>query len=140
MSRAGNPYDNASCETFFRTLKREEIYANRYVDLQHLRANIQEFIDHYYNRYRLHSALGYRAPEEFERVTTTPTASLGATLSFSRHQKIYRSDVDGKPTEADFPDHRFDESSVGYSLTGWSPPEPVSASPTELHSGKEKTV
>lgn len=140
MSRPGNPYDNASCETFFRTLKREEIYANRYVDLEHLRANIEEFIDHYYNRYRLHSALGYRAPEEFERVTTTPTASLGATLSFSRHQKIYRSDVDGKPTEADFPDHRFDESSVGYSLTGWSPPEPVSASPTGIHSGKEKTV
>jgi transposase InsO family protein len=140
MSRPGNPYDNASCETFFRTLKREEIYANRYVDLEHLRANIEEFIDHYYNRYRLHSALGYRTPEEFERVTTTPTASLGATLSFSRHQKIYRSDVDGKPTEADFPDHRFDESSVGYSLTGWSPPEPVSASPTGIHSGKEKTV
>ena len=51
-------------------------------------------------------------------------------MSFLRHEKIYRSDVNGKPTEADFPDHRLDESSVGYSLAGWSPPEPASASPT----------
>jgi len=67
MSRPANPYDNASCESFMKTLKREEIYANQYRDLEHLRANIEEFIERYYNQQRLHSALGYRSPEEFER-------------------------------------------------------------------------
>ena len=45
MSRPANPYDNASCESFMKTLKREEIYANEYRDLDHLRTNIEEFID-----------------------------------------------------------------------------------------------
>jgi transposase InsO family protein len=53
MSRPANPYDNASCESFIKTLKREEIYANRYEDLGHMRVNIQEFIEQYYNRLRL---------------------------------------------------------------------------------------
>jgi putative transposase len=66
MSRPANPYDNASCESFMKTLKREELYANRYRDLEDLRANIQEFIEEYYNRQRLHSALGYQSPAEFE--------------------------------------------------------------------------
>jgi transposase InsO family protein len=66
MSRPGNPYDNASCESFMKTLKREEIYANEYRDLGHLVESVEEFIEHYYNRRRLHSALGYRPPEEFE--------------------------------------------------------------------------
>jgi putative transposase len=67
MSRRANPYDNASCESFMKTPKREEIYANRYGNLEELRTNIEEFIEQYYNRQRLHSALGYRSPEEFER-------------------------------------------------------------------------
>jgi putative transposase len=67
MSRPANPYDNASCESFIKTLKREEIYANQYDDLGHLRANVEEFIEQYYNRRRMHSALGYCPPEEFER-------------------------------------------------------------------------
>ena len=67
MSRPANPYDNASCESFIKTLKREEIRANSYENLEHLRANIEVFIEQYYNRQRLHSALGYRTPEEFER-------------------------------------------------------------------------
>ena len=137
MSRPANPYDNASCESFFKTLKREEIYANQYRDLDHLRANIEEFIERYYNPRRLHSALGYRSPDEFEQNAVTETTSLGATMSFFRHEKIYRSDVNGKPTEADLPDHRLDESSAGYSLVGWSPPEPASASPAAEHSEKE---
>src|SRR5258707_3821398 len=58
MSRPANPYDNASCESFMKTLKQEEIYANRYENLEQLRANIEEFIEQYYNRQRLHSALG----------------------------------------------------------------------------------
>jgi transposase InsO family protein len=49
MSRSANPYDNASCESFLKTLKREEIYANQYNDLVTLRTHIEEFIDQYYN-------------------------------------------------------------------------------------------
>jgi transposase InsO family protein len=66
MSRPANPYDNASCESFIKTLKREEIYANDYEDLEHLQSNLEEFIERYYNQKRLHSALGYRSPDEFE--------------------------------------------------------------------------
>jgi transposase InsO family protein len=67
MSRPANPYDNASCESFMRTLKREEIYANTYRDLEDLRAHIEEFIERYYNRCRLHSALGYLSPRNSSR-------------------------------------------------------------------------
>jgi transposase InsO family protein len=45
MSRPANPYDNASCESFIKTLKREEIYANKYDDLERLRTNIEEFME-----------------------------------------------------------------------------------------------
>jgi putative transposase len=144
MSRPANPYDNASCESFLKTLKREEIYASSYEDLDHLRVNIGIFIEQYYNRQRLHSALGYRPPEEFEQAVELGAASAGATMSFFRHKEIFRSDVDhlhsGEPTEADSPDHRLDESPAGYSSAGWSPPEPASASPTEDHSGGEEAV
>jgi putative transposase len=67
MSRPGNPYDNARCERFMQTLKQEEIHARAYRDLEHLRENLGDFMEQYYNRKRLHSALGYRTPEEFER-------------------------------------------------------------------------
>jgi len=69
MSRPANPYDNANCESFIKTLKREEIYANKYRDLEDLHSHIEEFIDGYYNQKRLHSALGYQTPEEFEAQT-----------------------------------------------------------------------
>jgi len=87
MSRPGNPYDNALCESFMRTLKREEISANCYVDLEHLRANIEEFIERYYNPKRLHSALDYRSPEQFERSLDSQEQSLKAatvTCPFGR--------------------------------------------------------
>ena len=84
MSRPANPYDNASCESFMRTLKREEIYANTYRDLDDLRAHIEEFIDRYYNRIRLHSALGYRPPEEFEQAAAQPGPTGG--LRRSKHE------------------------------------------------------
>src|SRR3954453_19105335 len=61
MSRPGNRYDKARGKGFMKTFKREEIYANTYRDLDHLRANIAAFIEQYYNRVRLHSALGYRS-------------------------------------------------------------------------------
>ncbi len=67
-----------------KTLKREEIYANRYNNLEQLRMNIEEFIEEYYNRQRLHSALGYRSPEEFEQQSERGLAadSRGATVQF----------------------------------------------------------
>jgi putative transposase len=92
MSRPANPYDNASCESFMKTLKREEIYANEYVDLKHLRTQIEAFIEQYYNRCRLHSALGYQSPDEFERQLASSAANAGATLSFFRHGEDYRPD------------------------------------------------
>lgn len=67
MSRPANPYDNAACESFMKTLKQEEIYCRQYRDFAELSANLEEFLDCYYNRQRLHSALGYRTPEEFEK-------------------------------------------------------------------------
>lgn len=82
MSRPANPYDNASCESFIKTLKREEIYANEYADLDDLREHIEEFIERYYNQKRLHSALGYRTPEEFEQQTDRVEASTSATVKF----------------------------------------------------------
>jgi putative transposase len=94
MSRAGNPYDNAICESFMKTLKREEIYPGEYGDLEDLRAHIEEFLEHYYNRYRLHSALGYQSPEEFEQQQLSSTRpaldSYAAGLSFSGMGEIYR--------------------------------------------------
>ena len=144
MSRPANPYDNASCESFMKTLKREEIYANEYRDMDHLRENIATFIDSYYNRVRLHSALGYKPPEEFEQSAAPGPASQGAPMSFFRHEEIYRSDVasrgEGEPAETGSPDHRLDESPAGYSSAGCSPALPASASPTEDHCGGEAAV
>jgi transposase InsO family protein len=82
MSRPGNPYDNASCESFMKTLKREEIYANDYRDLEHAVRSVEAFIEHYYNRCRLHSALGYRPPEEFEG--KSERQDVGPDLAASR--------------------------------------------------------
>jgi len=66
MSRKGNPWDNAQCESFMKTLKYEEVLRNEYRDLAEARAAIVEFIEKVYNRKRLHSALGYLPPAEFE--------------------------------------------------------------------------
>jgi transposase InsO family protein len=140
MSRPANPYDNASCESFMRTLKREEICANSYRDLEDLRAHIEEFIDRYYNRCRLHSALGYLPPEEFEQkaarsAASGRTGSWGAAgMSFFRHGEIFRWDdkpglEHGEPNRSSSPAHPIDESPTGYSLAGCAPAEPDSASP-----------
>jgi transposase InsO family protein len=138
MSRPANPYDNASCESFMKTLKREEVNANQYRDIADLRAHIEEFIDRYYNRQRLHSALGYRTPEEFEASAQTAAVSARASVSFFRHGEVYRCNRSGEPVASGSPTHRIDEPPVGYSLASWSPPAPASASPTESHSGGEQ--
>jgi transposase InsO family protein len=67
MSRKGNPWDNAACESFMKTLKYEEVLRNEYRDLAEARASIREFLEKVYNQKRLHSALGYVPPAEFER-------------------------------------------------------------------------
>jgi transposase InsO family protein len=66
MSRKGNPWDNAACESFMKTLKYEEVHRNEYRDLAEARAEIREFLEKIYNQKRLHSALGYVPPAEFE--------------------------------------------------------------------------
>jgi transposase InsO family protein len=66
MSRPGCPYDNAMAESFMKTLKREEVDGTTYRDLDHVKAAMSEFLDGVYNQKRLHSALGYRSPIEFE--------------------------------------------------------------------------
>ena len=67
MSRKGNPYDNAACESFMKTLKYEEVYRTEYRDLADAYAQIGEFLERVYNHQRLHSALGYGPPAEFEQ-------------------------------------------------------------------------
>jgi putative transposase len=66
MSRKGNPWDNAACESFMKTLKYEEVYRNEYRDLAEARTSIGEFLEKVYNQKRLHSSLGYVPPVEFE--------------------------------------------------------------------------
>jgi putative transposase len=66
MSRKGNPYDNARTESFMKTLKYEEVYRQEYRDLPDALRSLRRFIEKVYNEKRLHSALGYRPPTEFE--------------------------------------------------------------------------
>jgi transposase InsO family protein len=67
MSRKGNPYDNAQAESFMKTLKYEEVYRADYRDEREVRKGITRFLGKVYNEKRLHSALGYMPPVEFER-------------------------------------------------------------------------
>jgi transposase InsO family protein len=79
MSRPGNPYDNAWAESFMKTLKAEEVDGRRYLDLQEATASISRFIEEVYNRNRLHSAIGYCSPVEFES-----TIKMGASEKKSK--------------------------------------------------------
>jgi hypothetical protein len=81
---------NATCESFMKTLKQEEIYCREYRDLEDLQTQVAEFLDRYYNRLRLHSALGYRTPVEFEQQCGAPDAGAiedAPKVSFFRHGK-----------------------------------------------------
>jgi putative transposase len=94
MSRPGRPWENGKCESFIKTIKKEEIDARSYRDREELERNIDEFIERDYNQVRLHSALGYKSPQDFERVAGRAAAENGAgwrpaALSFTRHEEIY---------------------------------------------------
>jgi putative transposase len=84
MSRKGNPWDNAACESFMKTLKYEENYRSEYRDLAEARASIQRFLDGIYNRKRLHSALGYVPPAEFEAHLAAQKNKEAAPRPFSK--------------------------------------------------------
>ena len=71
MSRKGNPWDNAACESFMKTLKYEEVYRTEYRNLADARARIGTFLEDVYNQKRLHSALQYLTPSEFERLAAS---------------------------------------------------------------------
>ena len=79
MSRKGNPWDNAACESFMKTLKYEEVHRNEYCDLAEARASIAEFLDRIHNQKRLHSALGYLPPAEFEALLAARSRKDAAT-------------------------------------------------------------
>jgi transposase InsO family protein len=68
MAAVGNPYENAKVESFFRTLKMEDIYLKDYRTFEEAQENIGEFIEEVYNKKRLHSSLGYLPPVEFEAI------------------------------------------------------------------------
>lgn len=78
MSRRGNPYDNAGCESFMKTLKYEEVYRQEYRDLTDAKRSLARFIEQVYNEKRLHSALGYRPPAEFERDLSAAASKAAA--------------------------------------------------------------
>lgn len=82
MSRKGNPWDNAACESFMKTLKYEEVYRNEYRDLVEARASIGEFLEKVYNQKRLHSALGYVPPAEFEAQLAAQTMEAATRQLF----------------------------------------------------------
>ena len=80
MSRKANPWDNAACESFMKTLKYEEIYRTEYRNLTHARACVGEFLEKIYNQKRLHSALSYRSPVEFENSLSMATSQPGVAV------------------------------------------------------------
>jgi putative transposase len=104
MSRPASPRENGKCESFIKTLKREEIDARCYANFAELRQRLGEFIEQIYNKVRLHSALGYRSPEEFEQSQLPEGKWSPAALRFCRHEEVS-------------PDGGFSKSAVSQNLS-----------------------
>ncbi len=143
MSRPARPWENAYCESFLRTLKNEEIYCRGYSALEELEQNIEDFMERFYNRERLHSWLGYCSPEEFEKTAAQPPSSLPAALSFARTSgnlsrcrgPVFTGERGGRSPVT----HR-NEFPAAYSLAGCSPAEPTSASSAVVFSTRNQPV
>jgi len=148
MSRKGNPYDNAFCESFMKTLKYKEVHRQEYRDLADAHASIEDFLERVYNQKRLHSALGYCAPAKFEQRLLAQERRRETDLAFSQTWRglpadvllIRKSDpkrripVGSGPDFQDAPEAPTPCSSsrrapAGYSSAGCSPALPASASP-----------
>ncbi len=89
MSQPASPWENGKCESFIKTLKLEEIDARPYRDFEDLRLHIEEFIEQVYNKVRMHSALQYKSPLEFEQ---NQRPRMPAALILPPHKEVY---VDG---------------------------------------------
>jgi transposase InsO family protein len=89
MSRPARPWENGKCESFLKTLKREEIDACCYHSFAELQQHLEEFMEQIYNPVRLHSALGYRSPEEFEQSQKPAEKWTPGTLNFLRHEEVH---------------------------------------------------
>jgi hypothetical protein len=134
MSRPGRPWENGRCESFIKTLKHEELDARQYRKLEELRDHVTEFIEQIYNLKRLHSALDYRSPIEFEKQHESGVAKMPATLSFLRHEEIYPLAIfieTRGPSLSPTRTHR-NEFPAEYSLASCSPAALASAFPAKL--------
>jgi transposase InsO family protein len=89
MSRPARPWENGKCESFMKTLKREEVDARRYHSFAELQQHLEEFLEQIYNPVRLHSALDYRSPDEFEQAQESAEKWRPGVLNFLRHEEVH---------------------------------------------------